>query len=94
MNANRNIQVLTKGLQAAHRQLFRQDELRKGEYEHSLLSLYSKLEDALYTLYSAIQQGQRKRTVHSAGDVIALASMVAEVAGELMGQPGASEEDE
>jgi hypothetical protein len=84
MNANRNIQVLTKGLQAAHSRMFRQDEMRKEEYRHDFLLLYSDLEDALYSMYSAIQQRQRKKTVHSAGDVIVLASKIVEVAEELL----------
>jgi hypothetical protein len=79
MKADRNIQLLVAWTRAAHRQLFRQEELKKGEYVHDFLTIYSDLEDALYEAYSAIQQKQIQKINHNAGDIIVKASMLAEM---------------
>jgi hypothetical protein len=82
MKAERNAQLLTAGLRAAHRRLFRQEELKKGEYVHDFLTIYSDLEDALYSLYSAVQQNQSKKINRDAGDIIVEASKLAEMTDE------------
>lgn len=78
--AARKIQLLLAGTRAAHRSLFRQDERKDEEYSSDPLAVYSGLEDALYALYSAIRQGQKKKMLRAAGDIIAQASVIAEMA--------------
>jgi hypothetical protein len=47
-------------------------------------AIYSDLEDALYSLYSAIQQGQLEKITRDAGDIIVLASIAVEEAEEAL----------
>jgi hypothetical protein len=79
MKADRNIELLVAGTRAAHRRLFRQEELKKGEYIHDFLTIYSDLEDEVYSLYTAIQLKQIDRINRNAGDVIVQASKLAEM---------------
>jgi hypothetical protein len=79
MKADRNIELLVAGTRAAHKRLFRQEELKKGEYIHDFLTIYSDLEDALYSAFTAIQLKQTQRINRCAGDVIVKASMLAEM---------------
>jgi hypothetical protein len=79
MKADRNIELLVAGTRAAHRRLFRQEELKKGEYVHDFLTIYSDLEDALYSLFTAIQLKQLDRINRNSGDVIVQASKLAEM---------------
>jgi hypothetical protein len=79
MKADRNVELLLAGTRAAHRRLFRQEELKKGEYLHDFLTIYSDLEDALYTAFTAIQLNQIDRINRAAGDVIVQASKLAEM---------------
>jgi hypothetical protein len=79
MKADRNIQLLVTGMRAAHRRLFRQEELKKGEYVHDFPTIYSELEDALYAAFTAIQLKQTDKINRNAGDVIVAASKLAEM---------------
>jgi hypothetical protein len=49
-------------------------------------AIYSDLEDALYSLYSAIQQSQFEKITRDAGDIIVLASIAVEKAEEALGK--------
>jgi hypothetical protein len=73
--ADREVRTLTAGLRAAHRRLFRRDAVSSGD---SFAAIYSDLEDALYSLYSAIQKGQKDKINRDVGDIIILASRAAE----------------
>jgi hypothetical protein len=81
MKADRNIEILTKGLVAAHKRLFTDKELRRPEYPRSFIKMYGTLEDQLFVLYSAIQQKNFASIIERSGDIITTASMIAEYAG-------------
>jgi hypothetical protein len=84
--------ILTSGLRAAHKRLFSQDG--PGDWnppDGGLMGLYSELEDALYSLYSAIQQKQARKALRDAGDIIVRASMAAELAEEAIDKAGKGE---
>ena len=80
MKADRNIEILTTGLIAAHKRLFTDKGLRKPEYPRSFSKMYSTLEDQLFAMYSAIQQKKFASIIERSGDIITTASMIAEYA--------------
>jgi hypothetical protein len=81
MKADRNIEILTTGLVAAHKRLFTDKGLRRPEYPRSFGKMYSVLEDQLFALYDVIQQNNFASIVEHSGDIITTASMIAEYAG-------------
>jgi hypothetical protein len=81
MKADRNIQILTTGLKAAHKQLFTDKGLRRPEYPRRFDQIYSILEDQLFALYNAVRQNNFALIIEKGGDIIVTASMMVEFAG-------------
>jgi hypothetical protein len=80
MKANRNIQILTTGLKAAHERMFSDAGLRRPEYPRSLQDMYSNMEDELYELFCAMQDKKYPLVRKNAADVIVTASKMIEYA--------------
>jgi hypothetical protein len=81
MRMDRNVQILTTGLEAAHERMFSDKGLRRPEYPRNLQKMYSSMEDELYTLFSAIQDKKYARVRENAADIIVTASKIIEYAG-------------
>jgi hypothetical protein len=80
MKMDRNVQILTTGLKAAHERMFADAGLRRPEYPRSLRKMYSTMEDELYGLFSAIQDKKYDLIRENAADIIVTASEVIEYA--------------
>jgi hypothetical protein len=80
MKMDRNVQVLTSGLKAAHERMFSCEGLRKPEYPRDLQEMYSGMEDEFFKLYGAIQNKKYLLVRKNAADIIITASKVVEYA--------------
>jgi hypothetical protein len=80
MKMDRNIQILTTGLKAAHERMFSDKGLRRPEYPRSLQKMYSNMENELYALFSAMQDKKYLLVRENAADVIVTASKIIEYA--------------
>jgi hypothetical protein len=80
MKIDRNIQILTTGLKAAHGCMFSNKGLRRPEYPRSLKKMYSDIEDELYALYSVIQNKKYPLVREKAADIVVTASEIIEYA--------------
>jgi len=78
MDRKREEQILNAGMKAARGQLSCRPQ--RGEYLRDYDRLYSWLEDKLFTLYGAIYSKKTKRIFDAAGEIIIIASEVAEFA--------------
>jgi hypothetical protein len=78
MKMDRNTQVLITGLEAAHERMFSDAGLRRPEYPRDLQKLYSNMEDALFALFTVIQNEEYTLVKKRAADVIVTASEVIE----------------
>jgi hypothetical protein len=80
MEVDRNVQVLTTGLKAAHERMFSDAGLRRPEYPRNLQKMYSNMENELYALFSAVQDKKYALVRENAADVIVTASKIIEYA--------------
>jgi hypothetical protein len=80
MTMDRNVQVLVTGLKAAHERMFSDKGLRRPEYPRDLQKMYSGMEDALYVLFSAMQNKKYAQVRESAANIIVIASKIIEYA--------------
>jgi hypothetical protein len=78
------ITILTAGLKAAHRRMFRPESLKREDYPHNLNKLYGYLEDELYGAYSGIASKDWQKVYDQAGEIITRASMMADMADEIL----------
>jgi hypothetical protein len=88
MKMNRNIQILTTGLKAAHERMFSDKGLRRPEYPRNLQKMYLNMEDELYALFNAVQNKKYRLVRENAADVIVTASKMIEYA-ELLAEAAA-----
>ncbi|GHT59527.1 hypothetical protein FACS1894109_15620 [Spirochaetia bacterium] len=84
MLAEKVIAVLTAGLKAAHCRMFRPESLRREDYPHNLNKLYGYLEDELYATYSGITGKDWQKVYDHSGDIIVRASMIADMAEDVL----------
>jgi hypothetical protein len=82
--SEREERTLAAGARAARRRMTRREGQKRSERPDDFLSVYSALEDALFSLYSAVQQGQLDKITRDSGDIIVLASVAAEKAEEAL----------
>jgi hypothetical protein len=90
MRMDRSIQVLVAGLKAAHERMFSDTGLRRPEYPRDLQKMYSNMEDALFALFSAVQDKKYALARERAADIIVAASKMieyAELLAEAAGDP-------
>jgi hypothetical protein len=80
MKMNRNIQILTTGLKAAHERMFSDKGLRRPEYPRDLQKIYSNMEDELFALFNAVQDKKYALVRENAAGVIVAASEMIEYA--------------
>jgi hypothetical protein len=80
MKMDRNIQILTTGLKAAHERMFSDKGLRRPEYPRNLQKMCSNMEDELYALSIAVQDKRYALVRENAADVIVTASKMIEYA--------------
>jgi hypothetical protein len=80
MKTDRNIQILTTGLKAAHERMFSAKGLRRPEYIRNLQKIYSDMEDELYILFNAIQDKKYVLVRENAAEIIVTASKIIEYA--------------
>jgi hypothetical protein len=95
MKMDRSIQVLVTGLKAAHERMFSDKGLRRPEYPRDLQKMYSGMEDALYVLFSAMQNKKYALIRESAADIIVTASKIiehAELLAEVANKPWDTED--
>jgi hypothetical protein len=78
VKTERNIQVLTTGLKAAHGQMFRHPQ--KPEYPRDFDRLYEWLEDKLFSLYEAVRLKNTAHIKTVAAEIIVTASEIVECA--------------
>lgn len=80
MKAERNVQILTAGLEAAHERMFSDSSARRPEYPRDLGRLYSNMEDEVFALFESVQDKKYALAVSNAADVIVTASEMIEYA--------------
>jgi hypothetical protein len=80
MKMDRNVQILTTGLKAAHERMFSDKGLRKPEYTRDLQKMYSDMEDELYALFNAVHNKKYALVRENAADIIVAASEIIEYA--------------
>ena len=73
------IEILTTGIKSAHGRMFRKEHI-KAKDTLQISKLYGILEDEVHSLYLRIEHGDYKGIIDEAGDVIAYASMIIELA--------------
>jgi hypothetical protein len=78
MKADRNIEILTTGLKAAHEQMFKHKE--RPEYPYDFDRLYEWMEDKLFNLYEAIKLKKFSHVRTVAADIIVTSSEIVELA--------------
>jgi arginyl-tRNA synthetase len=78
MRADRNIEILTAGLKAAHEQLFTPAHMRRPDYPRNMEQLYSELEDEVHNMFMCVRRKDWAKLRQDAGEVISYASMMIE----------------
>ena len=73
------ISILASGLKVAHGRMFRKEHI-KDKDTMQLMKVYGKLEDEVHSLYLRIDHGDYNGMIDEAGDVIAYASMIIDLA--------------
>jgi hypothetical protein len=94
MKTDRNIQILTTGLRAAHERMFSNTGLRRPEYPRDLQKMYSYMEDGLFLLFNAVKDKKYALVKESAADIIVTASEITEYAELLERDAGESRDTE
>lgn len=79
MNAYRNMEILTAGLEAAWEQM--QKHPARPDYPRDFDRLYEWLEDKVFSLYEAVRLKNISHIKTVAGDIIVTSSEVIEYAG-------------
>jgi hypothetical protein len=80
MDTDRNIQILTAGLKAAHERVFSAAGLRRLEHPRGLQQMYSNMEDDLFSLFNAVKDKRYALVREAAADIIVTASKIVEYA--------------
>jgi arginyl-tRNA synthetase len=80
MRADRNIEILTAGLKAAHERLFTPVHMRRPDYPRDMEQLYSTLEDEVHNMFLCMRRKDWEKLRQDAGEVISYASMLVESA--------------
>jgi hypothetical protein len=80
MKADRSIQILTAGLEAAHGRMLSDKGVRRPEYPRDLQKMYSYMEDELFALFNSVQDKRYTLVREQAADVIVTASEIIEYA--------------
>ena len=80
MTERRIMDILATGLKAGFNKLMMGRVRQRPEYPRDYMKLYSTLEDSLFELCAHIERESPKGIYEEAGNVISIASMLAEMA--------------